>query len=406
MRGRSVVPAALMVAALMVAGPVHAGVARSWAVAMQATPPADNPGAAPSIADATLRQILRLSAGGERLRLVLDNQDSATALRIDRATVALVDAKGAIVPGSMRAVGFGGRRGVEIPAHAPMLSDWLAMPVKPLARIAVSFYVAPGQPLGAFHSFAAAKAQIAPGDQAEKAELEQAATVERRFVVAGVDVGAKAPMRTIITFGDSITDGVRATVDSDLRWPDQLASRLQKAGMAGVGVANVGISGNRMLQDGAGRGALARFDRDALTIPGASHVIVLEGVNDIGAAWREKRWEGFDTEALINAYRQMVVRAHDRGIRIVLATILPFKGAGYWSEWGEAQRQKVNGWIREQKLADGVVDLDAVMRDPADPLVMNPAYDCGDHLHPNDRGFAAMAAAVPLRLLGGTAKGR
>ena len=394
---------AAVLAALLIAAPVHAGVARSWAIALQATPPADNPGAPPSIADATVRQILRLSAGGDRLRLALDNHDSATALAIDHFAVALVDSKGAVVPGSSRNVSFGGRPGVTIPAHAPMLSDWLRMPVKPLTRIAVSFHVAPGQALGAFHSFGAAKTQLAPGDQVEKPELAEAATVERRFVIAGVDVAGvdaagKAPLRTIVTFGDSITDGVRASVDSDMRWPDQFAARLQKAGL-GAGVANVGISGNKMLADGAGQGALARFDRDVLAIPSASHVIVLEGVNDIGSAWRDKKSESFDTEALINAYRQMVIRAHDGGVKIILATILPFKGAGYWSEWGEAQRQKVNTWIREQKLSDGVADLDAAIRDKADPLVMNPAYDSGDHLHPNDKGFTAMADAVPLALL-------
>lgn len=389
---------ALLLAALLTAAPAHAGVARSWGVAMQAAPAADAPNAPPSIADATVRQILRLSAGGDRLRLVLDNQDSASALTIDRFAVALVDAKGAVIPGSTRSISFGGRPGVTIPAHAPMLSDWLRMPVKPLSRIAVTFHVAPGQVLGAFHSFGAAKTQLAPGDQVEKPELSEAATVERRFVISGVDVGARTPLRTIVTFGDSITDGVRATVDSDLRWPDQFAVRLQKSGL-NVGVANVGISGNRMLADGAGLNALARFDRDVLAIPGASHVIVLEGVNDIGAAWREKRYESFDTEAVINAYRQMITRAHDHGVKIILATILPFKGAGYWSEWGETQRQKINTWIREQKQSDGMVDLDAVMRDKLDPLVMNPVYDSGDHLHPNDKGFTAMAGAVPLALL-------
>lgn len=385
--------------ALLLATPAHAGVARSWAVAMQATPPADSPGAPPSIADATVRQIVRLSAGGTRLRVALDNSDSATSLAIKHVTVAMVDAKGAIVPGTMRNIAFGGRAGVDIPAHAPMISDWLAMPVKPLSRIAVSIHVAEGQPLGAFHSFGAAKTQIAPGDQTDKPELERGATVERRFVVAGVDVGAKSPMRTIVTFGDSITDGVRATTDSDLRWPDQFAARIQQAGWAGVGVANVGISGNKLLLNGAGRNALARFDRDALTIPGVSHVIVLEGVNDIGGATREKRTESYDTDGLINAYRQMIIRAHDRGIKLILATILPYKGANYWSEWGEAQRQKINTWIRTQKLSDGYVDLDAAIRDKADPLVMNADYDSGDHLHPNDRGFAIMATAVPLKLV-------
>ena len=390
---------ALGVVLAIVAPPAMAGVARSWAIALQPAPPADAPNAPPPLADKTLREVVRLSVGGERLRLVLDNHDSATPLEIDHIEVAEIDAQGAVIAGSSRTMTTGGLRRLVVPAHAPMVTDWLAMPVKPLGRLALSFHVAAGQQAGAFHSYGAAQTLMAAGDQTGEAVLTEPITTERRFVVAGIDVEAKAPLRSIVTFGDSITDGVRATINSDQRWPDQFAARLQVSGMTGVGVANLGISGNRMLLDGSGQSALARFDRDVLAIAGVSHVIVLEGVNDIGSAWREKRAETFDSDALIEAYRQMVLRGQGHGIKIILATILPFKGAAYWSEWGEAQRGKVNDWIRSQKLADGVVDFDAVMRDPAHPLAMNPAYDVGDHLHPNDKGFAAMAAAVPLGLL-------
>jgi lysophospholipase L1-like esterase len=381
----------LGVALALASTPVLAGVTRSWAIALQPTPPADAANAPPPLADKTVREVLRLSVGGDRLRLVLDNHDSATPLSIDH--IELADGAGS------HTVTFGGKRAVVIPAHAPMLSDWVAMPVKGLAQVQVSFHVATGQSLGAFHSYGAAKTQIAPGDQTDAAQLHDEITTERRFVVAGVDVEARGHLRSLVTFGDSITDGVRASTDSNQRWPDQLAARLQSLGMNRVGVANLGISGNRMLLDGSGQSALVRFDRDVVAVAGVSHVIVLEGVNDIGSAWREKRHESFDTDALIEAYRQMILRGQAHGIKVILGTILPFKGAPYWSEWGEAQRQKVNAWIIGQKIADGVVDFDAVMRDPADPLVMNPVFDAGDHLHPNDKGFAAMASAVPLALL-------
>jgi lysophospholipase L1-like esterase len=369
---------------------------RSWAVAMQAPWQGDPSGPAEN---STVRQAVRLSAAGERLRLVLDNQDSASDITIDHIEVALADAKGQPVPGTARKVSVGGREGFTVPQHAALWSDWLSLGVAPLGRVVISFHLPAGQKLGTMHGFADANTQVAPGDQTSAPVLTGATTITRRYLVAGVDVDGGAARRAIITFGDSITDGVRGTVDADQRWPDQFAARLQAAGLGQVGVANMGISGNRMLGDGAGLGALARFDRDVLAVSGASHVIVLEGVNDIGSAWRDKRWESFDTQALITSYAQMVERAHAHGLKVVLGTILPFKGAGYWSEWGEAQRQKVNSWIRAQKLADGVVDFDAALRDKADPLVIAAAFDCGDHLHPNDAGFTAMAAAVPLALV-------
>ncbi|MDE1914832.1 MAG: SGNH/GDSL hydrolase family protein [Sphingomonadales bacterium] len=388
-------------ALLAASSPAQANSARSWAAAMQAMPAPATPAAQAEAAlgDTTVRQIMRLSVGGKGLRLVLDNHDSAMPLTVDHLEVAQIDAAGRIVPGSSRRVTVGGRPFVVIPAHAPMISDLVPMAVPPLARVAVSFHLPAGQVPGAFHGYAAANTLLAPGDQTAAAELTGSRVVQRRYLVAGIDVDAPAMLRSIVTFGDSITDGVRATVDSDLRWPDQLAQRLQKAGMTRVGVANVGISGNRMLQDGAGEGALARFDRDVLAVTGASHVIVLEGVNDLGGATREGRQDSFDTEALITAYRQMIARGHAHGIKVLLGTILPYKGAGYWSPWGDEQRAKVNAWIRSQHEADGVVDFDRAIRNPADPQAFAPAYDSGDHLHPNDAGFAVMARAVPLALL-------
>ncbi|WP_068090528.1 SGNH/GDSL hydrolase family protein [Novosphingobium rosa] len=396
---RSITTTLTTMALLAVANPALAGTARSWSAAMQAVPTVNGASALPPLGDTTIRQIMRLSVGGDSLRLTFDNSDSPNPLLIDHIEVAQVDAAGRILPGTSQRVTVGDRPAVVIPAHAPMVSDVVKMALPPLARVAISIHLAAGQQPWSFHGYAAANTLLAPGDQTTAPELTSANAMQRRFLVSGIDVISAKPLRSVVAFGDSITDGVRATVDSDRRWPDQLAGRLQQAGMTQVGVANQGISGNKVLQDGAGIGALARFDRDVLGVPGVSHVIVLEGVNDIGGAFQTGQQASFDAVALINAYRQMVLRAHDHGIKVLLATILPYKGAGYWSAWGEEQRTKVNAWIRSQREADGMVDLDAAVRNPADPQAFAPAYDSGDHLHPNDAGFTAMAKAVPLNLL-------
>lgn len=371
---------------------------RSWAAAPVEAP--NNPDRPlPDLKDRTVRQVVRLSSGGEAIRLRLSNVLSATPLRVGAVEVAMADKDGRIVPGTSRTVRFDGETSVTIPMHAPMLSETIALPVKPLSRVAISIHLPEGATSPTVHPHAAATAWIAPGNQADATALSDATTFGQRLILAGVDVESARPQRTVATFGDSITDGVDATRDADTRWPDVLAERLQKAGMTGVGVANVGISGNRMLKDGAGPNALARFDRDVLAIPGVSHVIVLEGVNDIGAAWREKVADKPSADDIIDAYRQMIARARDRGVKMIFATILPYKGAGYWSEYGEGVRQQINQWIRTNDEAAGFVDLDRAIRDAADPARMAKPYDQGDALHPNDAGFEAMAEAVDLKLL-------
>ncbi|MFP5433740.1 MAG: SGNH/GDSL hydrolase family protein, partial [Alphaproteobacteria bacterium] len=187
------------------------------------------------------------------------------------------------------------------------------------------------------------------------------------------------------------------TNDSNRRWPDLLAERFQRAGRRNVAIANAGISANRLLSEGEGYNALARFDSDVLAVPGVSHVVILEGVNDIGAATAQKRPLP-SADDLIGAYRQMIARAQGKGVKVILATILPYRGAGYWSEEGEAVRVAVNDWIRTTDEADGMIDLAKAIADPGDPARMAKPYDVGDALHPNDAGFAAMAAAFDLRL--------
>lgn len=390
---------ALAAIGLTIANPAFAQHwSRSWAVAPQEAPlpTADRP--LPDLTDRTVRQVVRISSGGDRLRIRLSNEMSDAALAVGSVHVALADQDGRIVAGSDRVVTFGGVEAVQVPAHAPMVSDPVAMAVKPLSRVTISIHLPQGAPQPTIHSHAAATGWIAPGRQTAAPALQQATRFGQRLMIAGVDVETRQPARTVVAFGDSITDGARATNDADNRWPDELAERLQAAGMRDVGVANLGIGGNRVLADVTGLNALARFDRDVLSVPGISHVIILEGVNDIGHAANAGQ-QPPPASAIIEGYRQMIARARDRGVKVILATILPYKGAGYWRPEGEAVRAQVNQWIRTQREAHGVVDFDRAIADPADPLQMRAQYDGGDKLHPGDAGFVAMAAAVDLKLL-------
>lgn len=368
---------------------------RSWMAApLTWKTPADQ---RPELADTTVRQVVRLSSGGRRIRLRLSNEMAKEALPIGAVHVALAAEDGRILPGSDRTVAFNREQGALVPPQAPLLSDPVDLPVKPLTRLTISLYLPRAVANPTVHAYAAATGWIAPGDQTGAEQMTGASTIGPRLILSAVEVESERPAATIVTLGDSITDGVRATNDSNRRWPDLLAERLQRAGRTNMAVANAGISANRLLSEGEGDNALARFDRDVLAVPGVTHVVVLEGVNDIGAAFIQKRPMP-TAEALIGAYRQMIARAHGRSIRIILATILPYKGATYWSEDGDRVRVSVNDWIRTTKEADGFIDLAKATADRSDPARMAAAYDAGDALHPNDAGFAAMADAVDLKL--------
>lgn len=391
---------ARLLAALFLAAGAQPSAAQTWARSWAASPQAVRSGpeqAALALRDQTLRQVVRLSIGGDRLRLRLSNEFSPLDTTIGAVHVALVDAKGNKVPGSDRVVRFSGQSGTIIPSAAPLLSDPIDLRVAPLSRLQVSIHFAGELLRPTIHERPEATIWVAPGDQTGAETLGDAATYRSRVALAGVEVESAQPRRTIVTLGDSITDGARTTQNSDRRWPDVLAERLQQAGMD-VGISNAGISGNRVLRNGAADNALARFDRDVLGVPGVSHVVVLEGINDIGQAFRETP-PSLTPKALIGAYRQMVERAHARNVKIVFATILPYKGAGSWKPEADALRQTVNQWIRTNREADGVVDFEGAVADSADSLRMAASYDSGDHLHPNDAGLRVMGYAVDLKLL-------
>ena len=364
-------------------------------------------GASPSGVDAaesfvgeTFRQTVHLNGGGDAIRLRLGNALGDTALVLGGVTVAAPAASGPDETGQPKigpatAVTFAGRQGVTVPAHATILSDPLPRRVAIGSDLVVSLYVAASK-APTEHALGSATAYVAPGDQTRAAVLAEATTRGTRIVLSGVDVEGEAGAGTIVALGDSITDGFRSSPDLDRRWPDVLARRLKAApGGAALGVVNAGISGNRLLRDKAGPNALARLPSDVLALPGLRFVCLLEGVNDIiaGAAATDPA-ETVTAADIIGGYLQVIAQAHEHGAKVYIGTLTPFSGAGVT----ESIRQAVNAWIRRKDGFDGVLDFDVALRDPGKPTQMLARFDSGDHLHPNDAGYAAMADAIDLGL--------
>jgi len=367
----------------------------SWSAAPQQPVDPVVGGTVRSFSDQTIRQVLRLSTGGRTLRIRLTNEYCTGPVTIGAVHVALANGSGGIVAGSDHVVTFSGGSGsVTVPTAAPAVSDLIQFPVSGLTSLAISLYVPDGEnPGGATpHSLGQQTAYIVPGDQTGAATLTGAETTTSRFLLSGVDVLKGELGATIVTLGDSITDGFASTVDANHRYPDYLAQRLQGR----VAVANEGISGNRVLSEGIGPNAQSRFDRDVLSRPGVRYVILLEGINDIGPLLNLGPRPSADE--IIAGYRQLIARSHELGVLIFGGTLTPYQGAGYYTDAGEAIREAVNAFVRTSGEFDGVVDFDAAVHDPANPLRFLPAYDSGDHLHPNDVGYAKMADSVDLRL--------
>lgn len=355
----------------------------------------------------TVRQVVRTSVGGRRVRVQLSNAYGSKPLHIGAAHIALSGGKASIQPATDHPLSFGGERSVVIPPGAPMLSDPVELDVAALSQLVVSLYLPDPTPPATFHWDARQTAYVGAGNQAAATTLQADATLTTRVFLEAVQVETDAPMRSVVAIGDSITDGDQATIDADTRWPDFLARRLAPRKVA---VLNAGISGARVLRDGMGVNALARFDRDVLAQPGVAAVVVLMGINDIG--WDDTPFElepgdqSASARQLIAGYRQLIARARGRGVRIVGATLTPFEGAlqdtpmrGYYSAEKERIRQQVNAWIRHGGTFDAVIDFDAILRDPQHPTRLLPAYDSGDHLHPGDAGNRAMADAIDLNAL-------
>lgn len=385
------------------AGPAGAG---------QATPGRRGGGPPPPVTfnNQTLRQILRVSLGGERIRLVLSNAFGTAPLRIGAAHVALracpTRAAGCertsdtAIEGTPRPLTVDGRRAFVVPRRAVLVTDPVDLDVPSLAELVVDLYLpddlsANTVPL-TYHASAMQTNYLStPGNHAGSEAFPVDRPVNNWFFLARVEVVGPADAGVIVALGDSITDGAGSTAGENRRWPDVLAERLVRRGGRPFAVVNAGISGNRLLASGSGESALARLDRDVLLQPGVTHLIVLEGINDIGAAREAPEPSAAD---LILAHRQIIARAKARGINVIGATLAPFEGAFYFTAEGEARRQALNEWIRTSGEYDAVIDFDRITRDPDHPARFLPLHDSGDRLHPGDAGYAAMGNGIDLAL--------
>lgn len=354
--------------------------------------------------DSTYRDIVHISEGGTSVRVELTNEFGTEPLIIGAAHIArsVAPGKDAIEPGSEHALTFSGQSSVTIPASAFVYSDPVPLTVPAMANLAVSVYL-PTQPLASMtcHDDAQSTNFIAPGNDAAAETLPNARPIYSWCFVKGIDVTPNAGgAATIVAFGDSITDGWRSTRDGNNRWPDVLAQRLQSdAKTKDLAVIDEGIGGNRLLHNGYGPNALARFDRDVLAQSGVKYVIILEGINDIGhTAKPTKPGDQVTVPHLEFALSQLAARAHEHGLKVFGATLTPYVGAGYESPAGEQMREALNQWIRTSGTFDGVIDFDKVTRDPANPQVFAPSMDSGDHLHPGPAGYNAMGSAIDLSL--------
>jgi lysophospholipase L1-like esterase len=394
----------------------------TWATAVvprpQGPPPAQGP-APLNFNRQTLRQIVHTSIGGDRVRVVLSNAFGTAPLAIGAANVALRQKDASIVPSSARALTFGGSASTTVAAGAIAVSDPVGLAVPAFADLAIDIFL-PGDTASSSsplttHAGALQTSYVSvAGNFSGAAELPMPTPMQSWFFLARVEVAAPEPVSAVVTFGDSITDGSLSTSDTNNRWPDHLAKRLMaqatnaRAPQAPMmGVLNQGIAGNRVLTEGIGPSALARFDRDALVQSGVSHVVVLEGINDFGLGGPGGLGGAPPPTAaeVIAGLRQLIERAHAHGVKVIGGTLLPFEGTNlsifptYYSTDKDTRRQAVNEWIRTGKAYDGIVDFDMALRDPAHPTQLLPQFKAVDNLHLTDAGYQAMANAVNLALL-------
>ncbi len=395
--GATVLTAALVTSSTATSPPPPRRAPGGWVGTWAASPGAGVAGTDNGYPNFSIRNVVHTSVGGSKARVRLSNTFGKTPLTLGHVTIAVAQSgtSPAAKPGTMRTVTFGGQRSTVVPAAAEVLSDPVNLAVPRDSDLLVTTYTpTPSGPV-TYHSLATQTSFFTrDGDFAD--QESGAAFTEQTGVwhyVSGVDVQSTAP-GSVAILGDSITDGAGSTVNANNRWPDLLSDRLRGR----LGVLNAGISGNRLLLDvpgsAFGRNALARLADDVLSQGDVRTLIVLEGVNDIQQTPHQT-----DPAMIISAYQQVIAQAKARGIRVIGATILPFKGWRAWDETLEATRVAVNDFIRDGHEFDAVIDFDRVMRDPADPQRLIAAYDSGDHLHPGDAGYRAMAAAVDLSLL-------
>jgi lysophospholipase L1-like esterase len=373
----------------------------TWAASPMAAKNPDGKFGAPGTDGTTLREIVHISIGGPSVRVILTNEFGLDPLTIGAAQIALSSSTSTITPDTATALTFSGRPSIVIPPGALAVSDPATLKVAPASNLAVSLFL-PDQPVNqlTFHPFADQTNYLVPGNVVTAASLDTPQTFFTWDFLKGVDVAADNKAASIVTFGDSITDGAHSTRDANARWPDVLARRLQAdKKTANLGVLNQGIGGNRVLHDTTGPSALARFDRDVIAQSGVKYLVIMESINDIGHATDPaKPYDVVTADDLIAGLNQLATRAHTHSIKVYGATLTPFVGAKYQSPAGEEMRQAINKWIRTTNQLDGVIDFDKVTTDPTHPGMFLPLDDSGDHLHPGDAGYKAMGESIDLTL--------
>jgi lysophospholipase L1-like esterase len=389
----------------------------AWIATWTASPEAADPDpneALLNLNDQTVRERVRVTTGGEQIRIRLSNECSSVPILVGKVSVGVAENPARVAPHSLRRVTFGGQDSILIPQGAPVLSDPVDFPINNDSEISISLYFPKHVTSMTWHSLALKRAVISThGDHTQEVAIQGGKESDSSAFLSSVLVPAHSNRHVIVAFGDSIVDGDGSTPETDRNWPSDLYRRLEKAHKGSqFAVVNEGIAGNRLLHDGPiaslGISALARFDRDALSVPGVTDVVLLEGTNDIGFPGARLGDLSLATaadaptaEEIVGAYQQFITRAHARGIRVIGCTIMPSEGVaiqGYYTEAKEHTRQVVNQWIRNSRVFDGVIDFDAVVRDPNRPSRLLPRLASNDHLHPNDAGYRAMADAIDLSL--------
>jgi lysophospholipase L1-like esterase len=374
-------------------------------------PPAPAPSTTPppfrvtTLNNQTVRMILRTSIGGRRVRVKLSNAFGLAAVTIGSVHVARRGMDVGIAAGTDRALTFGGKSSFTVMSGVVVVSDPVDLDVPALSDLAVSLFFPRDTGTPATHSTGLRPTYVSTeGDFTGASEFPLAGTTQQYYWLSSVEVAAPEDAAAIVAFGDSITDGARSTPDTNHAWPALLAARLgRNKATANLAVVNEGIGGNRLLTDAtglAGVSALARFDRDVLSHPSVKWLMILEGINDIGSLATPATNLPITADDLIWVLKEMVARAHTEGIKVIGCTLTPYGGAGYSRDEGEAIRVQVNEWIRTSGTFDAVVDFEAATRDTSDPKRFKPEFDPGDHLHPNNLGYEAMANAVDLAIFG------
>ena len=414
-------PALVLLATCLIAGIANADTIRpgtNWVSTWIASPQPPIPGSLDRYRAQTLRLIVHVSAGGSQVRIRLSNLYGARPLTIGAAHIARRTSEADIDPASDRALTFGGRTSVMVPAHATMLSDPVRLEIPPLTDLSVSLYLPKAAVATTGHILAQQTSYVShPGDSTATAHFPVARRIGKWPFLTGVDVEATPPAFAVVIFGDSMVDGDGSTANANQRWPDALAARLLHTDR-NVAVLNAGLIGNRLLHGSPGgkpygaalgEAGMARFARDALEQVGAKVVIVRIGSNDIGfPGTLAPLNESIHANDLIAGYRRLIALARQHGAGIVGTTIPPSENADipdYSTPAKDAIRQQVNAWIRNSGEFDAVLDADQILRDPSHPERVLPAYDSGDHLHPNDAGYRALASAFPIEMLDKLASG-